>query len=285
MATLTNRYAHFHRYSPSGKYSAPGLVAGLVVGSLASVVLAFAYAYGIFSITSPRARFLLPLFFGVAIGAAAGQVMCWAKVRNGAVAAWVGLATSVVGLYVSWAIWIEYIQGDSPWIFNPLPAIVHPGALWHAILTVNAEGAWSYEHGQPVHGIWLWIIWFLEAATVLGFGAAFATVMIERLPFCEQCNLWCSERAKVCIAPVVTADQLLKQLEAEDLSALAKLPPGNKKKKPFFRLDLNSCGNCHNVNTLTVVQVSRKNSTAILNKVILSPEQASVIRSLALNRV
>ncbi|HEV2194787.1 MAG TPA: hypothetical protein VGR55_04365 [Candidatus Acidoferrum sp.] len=242
------------------------------------------YDYGIFTIPEAKLRGICTLAFGALIGAASGAGMCWGRVRNKLVAGVIGLAASFFGLYMSWIIWILHLVKPSLWFFNPLRAALHPRGLWHAMLAVNALGTWSYEGGTPEHGTFLWLVWACEALLVLGFGILTATALVQRRPFCERCGQWCAERRKLYFAPSLSAAQFKTLLESQDIGGLEKLTVGDKK-KAHYRVDLHSCEVCHSLNTLSLVQNFPRDRKTVVDKLLVTPEQASAIRHLEMNRV
>jgi hypothetical protein len=269
-------------YKHSGKITPQGLILGLLAGVVVSVPAGFLYDYGIVGIPEAKLRSFCTLAFGALIGAACGAAMCWGKLRNKLVAGTIGFAASLFGLYVSWVVWIVHLLYPSFWLFNPVGAAMHPRVLWHAILAVNAAGTWSQGHGAPTTGTALWIVWAFEALFVLGAAAGTAVALVQRRPFCERCGQWCTERWKLYFAPSLPAGQFKTQLESQDFSNLEKLPVGDKK-QAFFRIDLHSCGVCHSLNTLSLVQNLPRDRKTVVNKLLVTPEQASVMRNLEMN--
>ena len=271
-------------YKHSGKVAPQGLILGPLLGAAVSLPASFLYDYGILTITEAKLRGICTLAFGALIGAAAGVGMCWGKVRNKLVAATTGLAASLFGLYLSWAIWLLHLVKPSFWLFNPLRAVLHPRGLWHAVLAVNAVGTWSYEGGTPEHGTFLWLVWACEALLVLGFGVLTAMALVQRRPFCEQCGQWCADRRKLYFAPSLPAGQFKTLLESQGTSGLEKLTVGDKK-KAHYRIDLHSCGVCHSLNTLSLVQNFPRDRKTVADKLLVTPEQANAIRHLEMNRL
>jgi hypothetical protein len=270
-------------YKHSGKFAPQGLICGLLVGAAASLPAAFLYDYGIFTIPSAKLRGVCTLVFGALIGAASGAAMCWGKVRSKLVAGAVGFAASFFGLYVSWVAWMLHLINPSFWLLNPVRAAMHPRGLWQAMLAVNTVGTWSYRGGTPEHGTVLWIIWIAEALLVLTAGLFAALALVQRRPFCERCEQWCTERASLYFAPSLPASQFKEQLESQSITNFEKLTAGDKK-KAHYRIDLHSCGVCHSLNTLSLLQNFPRDHKMVMNKLLITPEQASVIRNLEMNR-
>jgi hypothetical protein len=129
----------------------------------------------------------------------------------------------------------------------------------------------------------LWIIWALEALIILLTSAGIAVAFVSRRPFCERCMHWCDECHDVLFAPTLTAPAFKDLLESGTLSDLAKLTPATTK-QPHFRLDLHTCTGCRGLNTLSLIQQFPKDIRTIVDKLLVAPEQAAVIRDLELSR-
>lgn len=264
-------------YKHSGKFAPQGPILGLLGGIVVSIPAALLYDYAIFTIPEATLRFLCTFIFGLLLGGVTGAMMCLGKVRSNALAGIVGLAASSFGLYLSWLAWIRVLcinrkVGCSAGIFRPLEA-------WKAVLAVNLQGTWSFEGNTPMHGATLWFVWAAEALIVLGFGIMAAAGLVQKRPFCEGCEQWCKKQLKLYFVPALSPNDFKAQLESGDVSKLEKLPPGNKK-QPHYRIDLHSCSVCHQLNTLTLEQIIPRNYKTLMNKFLLTGEQASVLRNI-----
>jgi hypothetical protein len=271
-------------YKFSGKFAPQGPLLGILAGAGVSIPATFLYVYGTVSIPEAKLRAICTLAFGALIGVSSGFAMCWGKVRNKLVAATVGLAASLFGLYFSWFAWIMHLVQPSHWVFNLARPVMHPRSLWNAMLVVNGIGTWSSSSAStPEHGTFLWIVWIAEALLLVGTGTLAALAIVQLRPFCERCEQWCSQKTKLFFAPSLPADQFKTNLESQDVASLAKLAAGDPK-QPHYRVDLHTCANCHSLNTLSLIQSFPKNHKTILNKLMIAPEQAAAIRDLGLAR-
>lgn len=269
-------------YRHSNKFTPQGLVAGMLAGIAAAIPGGFLYVYGIWSIPEAKLRGVCPLAYGALVGASCGLAMCWGKIRNSTLAGIVSLATSLFALYVSWVIWVLHLMFPSFWIFNPIRLALQPKVLWKIIVAVNAQGTWGFKDSVPMTGTGLWLVWVGEAGLLLGFGVLVAIAMVRRRPFCERCEAWCSERIKLYFAPTTQPDEIKRRVQAEDIGWIAALARGDKK-KAHYRLDLHTCGNCHTLNTLSLVQNFPKDRKTLVDKLVLSADQAAGIRNLRMN--
>jgi hypothetical protein len=268
-------------YKHSGKFAPQGPILGLLGGIVFSVPAAYFYDYALFTVPEMKLRFLCTIIFGLLLGAVCGAMMCLGKVRSKLVAGIVGFAASFLGFYVSWVGWIRVLCinrniGCSATVFRPLEA-------WKAVVAVNLQGTWSSGGGAPTHGVTLWFVWAAEALLILGCGVLLAVGLVQRRPFCERCEQWCKRQCKFYFAPSLSPNDLKTQLESGDIRKLEKLAPGSKK-QPHYRIHLHSCCVCHQLNTLTVEQIFPRNYRTLINKLLLTGEQASVLRNIEMNQ-
>jgi hypothetical protein len=269
-------------YRHSNKFTLHGAVAGMTSGIAAAIPGAFLYVYGIWSIPEAKLRGVCPLTYGALVGASCGIAMCWGKIRNLTLAGVVGFASSLFALYLSWVIWILHLMFPSFWIFNPIRLALQPKVLWKIVMATNAEGTWSFKGSVPMTGTGLWMVWLGEAGLLLGFGVLAAIAMVKRRPFCERCEAWCSERTKLYFAPTTPPNEIKSRVLAEDIVWITKLARGDKK-RAHYRLDLHTCGNCHTLNTLSLVQNLPKDRKTLVDKLILSADQTAAVLNLRMN--
>lgn len=277
-------------YKHSGRFSLVGLVIAAITGGAASLVLAYLYAHGLILIPEVHLALLAPVVFGALIGAATGYGLVWGKVRNDSVGMALTGVISALALYVSWVMWVPAVL-ESQHIENLTWTRLaqHPGALWQFMCLIDQYGTWGLNSGSATTGWALWVIWFLEAAFVIGIAPFLGAAVLNRRPFCEACGTWCGRSAKMVLAAPQDAAQLKLQLEANDLRSLESLGPGNKSSDHLIVI-LDSCGRCRQFNTISLTQVtirrSKSGKATVNNKVIvqhllIGPGQAEVVRHLA----
>lgn len=267
-------------YKHSGKFAPQGPILGLLGGIIVSVPAALLYDYALFTVPYMKLRFVLPIIFGLLLGGVCGGMMCLGKVRSKVLAGIVGFASSSIGLYLSWQIWIRVIcvnrhVGCSAGLLRPLEA-------WKAIVATNLQGTWTFTGGKPTHGVALWFVWAGEALMILVLGAFIAVAAVQSRPFCERCNRWCKRQFRLYIAPELSPEDLKTQLESGQISKLEKLAPANKK-QPHYTVELHSCGVCHQLNTLTLSQIVGRNVKTLMNKFLLNDEQVGGLRNIEMN--
>ena len=279
-------------YKHSGKFGPIGLVSGMVTGLVASLPLAYVYAWGIIKIDEQKLACIATLAYGALVGAAAGMGLKWGKVRNAMAGGVIALVPAAVSLYWSWAFWGKNI------VFNfekeeldAVALMTHPRALWELIKLINQNGTWGTTSTDLTKGTELWFFWGLEAFAVLAVAAVIAYTILEAQPFCEKCGLWCSSAEKLLLS-AGDPGQTRQSVAKRDLSFLEKLGPGNQKTS-HMTAQLHSCTNCGELNTLTlqqttIVQTSKWRKPTVSNvnlaiKLLLSRQEADAFRSTAHN--
>ncbi len=277
-------------YKHSGRLGLGGLGVGLVVGGAASLILAYAYARGIILITEVHFAGLATIAFGGLIGSATGYGMVLGKARNRRVTFAVAGVISCLALYVSWAVWIQAILQSQHVRTASLAAFaIRPRALWHLIRLINHYGTWGLDKGSATTGWALWLIWSLEAGTVIGVAGWVSIAVLNYRPFCEACGNWCGRGTRILLALPTNLAQLKLQLESGDLQPLASLAPGSKNADHLI-VDLNSCNHCCQFHTLSLKSLVFHRSkmgrvqmkwTTIMKQLLVGTSGAESIRQLS----
>src|SRR4051812_23425629 len=153
-------------YKPSGEVTVAGLSAGLFGGLFVGFVLAFIYAYLLAYIPFIYLNVLCAVGYAFGLGCVVGWLLKSGKMRNPLVGAFVTVLVSLFSYYVCWAVWLAAMLGRSDVDASALSLALHPGTLLGLILLVNEHGAWRIAK-SPVTGIFLWVIWGIEAVIVL----------------------------------------------------------------------------------------------------------------------
>ena len=271
-------------YKHSGRFSLGGLMIGALIGCAGAAILGYIYGRGSILIEDEHLAFLATLALGAGIGGCAGYGLIWGKVRNHAVNFCLQGIASAVSLYVSWAAWIADIfkrfQVDDPpsWI----EFLKHPVGLWRAMCYINQYGTWSLGKGEdPTTGAELWAIWFIEAALVVVGAMVIGYEVLRNHAFCDRCESWCRRAAKLILAVPQNPDLLKRQLEANDWRTFDSLPAENKAAN-HLAVGLDSCGECHQLNTVTVTLVARRKPRKIIEHLLIASAQAEKLKQLSM---
>lgn len=277
-------------YKHSGRFTVGGAILASALGLAGGLPLAFAYSWGVIRIPEVKLACIATMAFGAAIGVVAGLGAKWGKVRNPKVAAIAAIAAATGSHYCGWAFWIKDVFHT--FAHKELSAIVlmqKPLALWQLMKLTNEYGTWGMSQNSPTTGTALWVIWTLEAATVLSAAALVAVAVLQHQPFCETCGLWCSSSEKLCLSPVTDLAQTKLLLDQHDLSFLQKLGPGNKKSSRL-QAELQSCGTCGELNALTLQQIHvtprkfgapQMQTVNLATKLLISRPEAEAFRQTA----
>src|SRR3954469_13057068 len=279
-------------YKHSGRFTPFGVIVGLLVGTAASLPIAWLYSYGIIQMPFVKLRVISTLFLALAIGWITGMGLVWGKVRSGWIAGGVGLIVSSLALYMSWVTWILQIFFIGSMTLKSFDLLFHPMLVWQIIGRIRGIGTWGSVGSEATHGTELTIIWSIEALTVLAVGIATAIAVVRKKPFCENCDSWCQRSERLVFFPSVFGEELKQRLERKDLLFVEKLVPTSEK-FAHIRFDLFSCATCNMLNTISVNQVlvnpakSRWSQAKIERKQILTlllvnPEDVALLRRVAM---
>ncbi|HSS47747.1 MAG TPA: TIR domain-containing protein [Thermoanaerobaculia bacterium] len=238
-------------YRLSGRFTFAGLILSLLVIGLMIFVLALGYSYGLLSLPFAQANFVLTLLYGLLSGLAAGFALKWCRVRNSRVACWVGLASGLGAVHLSWAVWLYGHLG--PLTPTGLPGLLElaasPARLWHLLRGINETGSWNIWGYKPT-GVVLWLLWSLEAVLITGLSTlvSFFTVELGDA-FCEACGTQCKLEGGAKLRNCDRAE-LKRRLEMKDFAFLAALGARRSGSQQWLALNLWRCKKCGTTNAL-----------------------------------
>jgi hypothetical protein len=228
---------------------------------VAGTIIAFAlsWVYGYLTNYNPfiYINFIATGGFAFLTGLAIWGGASWGKVRNGTLTFILGLGVGCLALYCGWATWMMALINQSAEEPIPFEAAFHPVVLWDLILVINKEGAWGIgSSGEPVTGVFLWILWGIEAIAIVGITAIFPTINVTSTPFCEDCDCWTEEREKAAFLEPTEEDMLKGALEQGTFEVLTLLPAAPAENRDSLHIDLHTCPSCTSTNYLTVKRVT-----------------------------
>lgn len=255
--------AHFApvHYQHSGKAPIAAIITSLGAGLAVGMVLAVVYAYldlyipiiGIVSVL---------LLFGLVVctGGLLARMFKWGQLRSVKIAMLISLGVAVAAFYASWVAW-EYailhrqLSGE----LSMLQLFLHPWIVANIAALLNQSGVWSIGHDntEPVKGIFLTVVWAIEAAFILIGIPTVAMKRLKAMSFCEPCQQWCQTRVGVShFAATADPDTVKQRVLAGDLESIAQhdvAAPGTPR---HYRLDLSKCPSCEASHLLTVNDVT-----------------------------
>lgn len=241
-------------YKPSGEVTVAALAAGLFGGLLVALVLAFVYSYLIAYIPFVYVNVLCTIGYACALGFIIGWLLKSGKMRNPAVGVFVTTIVALAAYYFSWAVWLSAMLARGDYDVSAYTLASHPSTMLEVILRVNENGAWSIGRGgkNPVTGVFLWIVWAIEAGIVLIVPPVLAWGVLSSEPFCEFCGEWCEEDQGL-VSLRQTEPAALKQVfESKQFERLKAIGAKDPDSPDWFRPNLHRCKSCDRTNTLTV---------------------------------
>lgn len=277
-------------YSHSSKVSIVGLLAGAAVGFVAGPVLGTIYSIAIAYIPIIYLNALLSGLFGAAIGGGVAFAMKKGKVRNTFVTVVVGFLATAFAHYVGWMVWVGVIFFRSD-VEIPVLAILFPISLIEIILELSREGVWTIGRSDtPVSGVFLWIVWILEALIIFGASLLVGFGLADSEPFCEACENWCRPEDDALRLGVAPDSSTATRLLAGDLGAIAETPRADPAEPIWQQVDLCHCPSCGGTNTLTLSLVTlsydkkgnaQAKKNTLVDRLLLTPEQVTWVRNVA----
>jgi hypothetical protein len=186
----------FELYEPNGKYNpvvfaiVPGLgLAGGVIGGWIYQTLIDLIPYIILGA-------LFTLIFGVLLGVLVGFGLKWGKCRNRMLAIALGASVGVVGLGFSYFWAYQAVKSD---VMADPELREEAGGQFGFGDYVGARVSYGWRvtgrhggGGTSWSGGFVYMIWLVEAAIVIGMSAA-APLVFASKPFCEECDCWATE--------------------------------------------------------------------------------------------
>lgn len=242
-------------YHPSGKLPAAGIVWMLVFGALGALILGFMYGYAIRYMPFIIVSVLITLGYGFFIGALVGQGGKVGKVRNLAALTAFGFLGGLMAEYTAWVFWTYAATRREILPFNPLELL--------AVMTAFAEkGSWSLRSLTPT-GIFLWIVWGLEALIIIGCSAFMARSFVSGDPFCESCDRWVDKpRVITSLTPLADGPAVKMDIEGGRFDGLTGLKKAEATSPASTTIELLQCDGCHLFQLLAVKSVVIKKDKA-----------------------
>jgi hypothetical protein len=201
-------------YKPSGKFSRISFLYLLLGSVIAAPILAFIYSYATRYIPFIYINFLILAGFVFGLGFAVNFAIALGKVRNKLVGMAFGLVIGLAGLYTCWVIWIcTHIPIDY------MELIKNPEGMKSVIGLINDQGTWGFSSGANISGIFLTVIWVIEALAIIGV-PTFMAYGKTGDPFIENDNNWAEETVIGPFEYFPNGQILVRQLEAKNYEEL-----------------------------------------------------------------
>jgi hypothetical protein len=232
-------------YQHSGKIGY-GLVILPIGGIPILLLLACIYAYiSVYNPIGGYITFLIILGYALACGIGIGLLLKFSKCRNTAFCWITGVIGGLLSVYFAWSFFLfvllNRLESDAPGF---LDVTLSPLIAWNLIIEINQTGWFSIKGSTP-SGIFLWILWGIEAGTIFFVTLFPASQAIENEMFCEKCNIWCN----VTQTKYLTIPTEIAALEASEISILSMnnlKHEENISTRPAIKAELVKCPPCIN---------------------------------------
>ena len=231
--------------------------------------------------------------FAFGVGGLTGRMLMWARVRNLAMVWLVAALAAVVSWYVAWVTWEWHLftnaEPDVPKAQFLLALLTKPMGVWFLANRINEVGTFGIGRGDDmIKGPFLWLLWLVEAAVILGVATVVPYRMLRRQAFCESCQRWCRNREGILSVGPGDEDRLRARLALKDLSALEELGAADMNAPRRLRVDLQNCPACDQMHLLSVsrIDVGIKDGKPvekvrpIVDRLWLDPEQARTVEEI-----
>jgi hypothetical protein len=257
-------------YKPSGKVPVMGIFHSLVWGILVGAVVSYLYVPAAIYIPFIYLNIIIwGVYAGIAgIGVMASLKSC--KVRNPTVATLLGGIVGLSTLYIQWAIYCSFmLNSNHTSAYIPIGNhehgftfdkfiyfLSHPSDMLEFMSKISENGTWAigrFTSSQNVSGIFLWIIWVIEAAGIVLF-PLFISRMIASGLFSECQNRWMDKEDtnKILLEAFSGSnDDFKAKLVRNDFSSLLELKPTTSSSWVHTKVELSSSGS-PNENYLSV---------------------------------
>lgn len=239
-------------YRGSAKIS-PQAILWIPITLAISLLLGLLYAVIIFYNPIIYLSALAFAGFCFVLGIATNFTIEKSKCRNRWIALLLGLTLGCGAVYISYVFLISNLAN-----FSLVELAMSPLALWDMVQMLGERGYYSISEGE-VSGTFLWIIWGIEAAGLIGVPVMLSWSEVSSRVFCEDCDSWAEEDKNV--AQFVHGDEesLKSKFLAQDLSFFDESKPLSQNSLLFYSIDEELCRKCNNLFALSL----RRNELSI----------------------
>ena len=251
-------------YQPSHKTPVAGILLLLAGGVATAALLALMYIYAVWYIPFVYINCLLCLGFGLVLGVALALLVRLGKLRSPVAVGGLALLLGAAAVYLEWGVFLTLLlntqetaagtEGGTSFSAPVLAGfLTHPAVMWEAMRQVNTTGTWSLKGSTP-SGVFLWVIWVIEAAIILA-GAYWLAHGQATEPFSETSNEWADD--ELLPQPVGYIQDAAATRMALETGRFQQLAPhlDAAALAPFARLKMHSAPNDPNCRYLTLQNV------------------------------
>ncbi len=270
-------YRHSNRFTPFAP--AAMILAGAAVGAVGGAV------YGVAVLWCPfiYVNALLTFGLGAAVGYTVFKVARATHTRHPLL---VLLAGAAAGLVAEYAAFVGWVYALSEWEV----LVLSPATMAQVLPAIAEEGVWGLFGDEPVKGAFLYGVWLIEAAIIIGMAAGLGYRQIKRTPYCETAGAWLDERAILPpFEPVADPAAVRAQLESGDFSVIGQARHIDEGADKFSQMELVSSPDEEGLHLFTwrtvEIVTNRKGeaqavSTPIVENMVIDAESLKLIHEL-----
>lgn len=270
-------------YRHSGKFVAYAPLLPVLATLLLGMQFGLGYAHLMMWIPLIFLKMILTGLYGLFFGWVTLQLLKVGKVRNTAIATLSGATVGLMALYFEWS-------GTISVVFPHTPLPWSPSAIFSGMQQLYRDNYWSLANGAHVYGVFLVLIWAVEAFIIVGLCVYIPYRRISSTPFCEESSVWLDQTEIFYIPGTFTDPAQIAALKAGDVMLLTEAKPKDKGDDRFTRFVLKHSPRCPLFSTLRLQSVTltqnvrgeyQEKRSSLTGDLILSPEMLELIDKLA----
>jgi hypothetical protein len=235
-------------YRKSGKVPFLGIILFFIIGGVGLTILGLIYGFVIFYIPFAQLGAFAVIGYAFAGSYVLTKAITIGKLRNPILIGLLVFGFSIYAEYIGWIAWIATLAKDARYLLE----FFFPWEVLSIILELGVEGVWSLSGSTP-KGAFLYLIWIVEALTVIG-GITYLTIKsAAAMIFCEESNMWVTKKTLLGIfSPIADPRQIKLDVAQGNLSIFGQLSPATPNSSHFSLLEVYECEHCNNFRVLNL---------------------------------
>lgn len=208
------------------------------------LILALIYAYiNVYNPIGGYITLLIILGYAFVCGLVIATLLKLGKVRNSRFCFVSAVVGGLLSLYFAWVFFLYVLAHRFDLMeVGVLQLLFNPFAVLSVMNEINKTGWFSIKGATP-SGIFLWILWLIEAGIILGVVTLAGSAAVDDEMFCEKCDRWCevAETKHLKIPPGLASTK------ASDINPLTfgnLEDADNINARPAIQAERLKCSNC-----------------------------------------
>lgn len=216
-------------------------IISFLISSILSVLTAIFYTYINYHLHALFIIIILPILLGSSIGIFSSYFLKLFKSNSKKTSLYTSIFNAFLSIYISWVSFFK-ISSLNQIILSPIELINQ--------IILYSKSAYQNIIFFNVSGNWMFILWILEASTILYYSYERAKIEMNRHLLCDVCKNWFSNLELK--FDIIEKNYLKKNLEKGNLSILAPI----KNLQKYLRITLHNCPNCNDKYFLDACNIS-----------------------------